>query len=323
MAYETVEPDTAPERSDLAELYRGMARIRAFEDAVMQAFHSGEIRGTTHLCSGQEAVSVGVCDPLGPSDCVAATYRGHGVALALGCSPEALLAEFLGREGGICGGRGGSMNLIDLEHRLLGCFGIVGGSIGAATGAALASELTDDGSVAVAFFGDGALNQAYFHECMNLAGVRGLPIVYACENNLYGEWTHMTETTAGGRLASRAEAYGIPWEIVDGNDVLAVRKAARRAVERARDGEGPMLFEFLTYRHHGHSRSDPAKYRPSEEVEAWFNRDPLPRLALSLDNGVAESLRQDAEREMQTALERAREQADSDPARPASAARGA
>ncbi len=298
MSFKTTEPDTTAEGADLARLYLAMARIRAFEDAVMEAFHSGEIRGTTHLASGQEAVPVGVCEALGAQDCVAATYRGHGAALALDCDPEALFAEFLGREGGICGGRGGSMNVIDLDHRLLGCFGIVGGSIGAATGAALAAELTGDGSVAVAFFGDGALNQAYFHECMNLAGVRRLPIVYACENNLYGEWTHMSETTAGGRLAARADAYGIPWEIVDGNDVVAVRTAARGAVQRARAGDGPTFLEFLTYRHHGHSRSDPAKYRPREEVDDWLARDPLPRLAVLLGEEEAHSLRADAEREM-------------------------
>ncbi len=299
--------------SELAALYGRMARIRAFEDAVMAAFMSGEIRGTTHLCSGQEAVPVGVCDALGPSDCVAATYRGHGAALALGCDPEAMFAEFLGREGGICGGRGGSMNVIDLENRLLGCFGIVGGSIGAATGAGLAAELTGDGSVAVAFFGDGALNQAYFHECLNLAGVRGLPVLYACENNLYGEWTHMEETTAGGRLAARAEAYGVPWEIVEGNDVMAVREAAARAIESAREGGGPTLIEFLTYRHHGHSRSDPAKYRPATEVEEWQARDPLLRVD-GVGADVAARLRAEADAEMAEALERAKAQAPADPA---------
>jgi TPP-dependent pyruvate/acetoin dehydrogenase alpha subunit len=301
----TVESPASVERAELARLYLAMARIRSFEDAVMRAFQSGEIRGTTHLCSGQEAVSVGVCEALGPNDCVAATYRGHGAALALGCDPEALFA----------------MNVIDLEHRLLGCFGIVGGSIGAATGAALAAELSGDGSVAAAFFGDGALNQAYFHECLNLAGVRALPVVYACENNLYGEWTHMDETTAGGRLAHRAEAYGIPWEIVDGNDVLAARESTARSVGRARAGDGPTLIEFLTYRHFGHSRSDPAKYRPQEEVEGWLARDPLPRLAERLGEQEAEALRADAEREMTAALERARGQAPADSARVATAAR--
>jgi TPP-dependent pyruvate/acetoin dehydrogenase alpha subunit len=286
---------------------------------VMRAFMSGEIRGTTHLCSGQEATSVGVCEALGSRDVVAATYRGHGAALALGCDAEALFAEFLGREGGVCGGRGGSMNVIDLEHRLLGCFGIVGGSIGAATGAALAAELAGDGSVAAAFFGDGAVNQAYFHECLNFAGIRRLPIVYACENNLYGEWTHMSDVTAGGGIASRADAYGILSEVVDGNDVLAVRAAALAAVERARAGEGPTLLELLTYRHYGHSRSDPGKYRPPEEVEEWMTRDPLARLAIALDEETATGLTAQAEREMEAALDAARAQPTSDPAQRATA----
>jgi acetoin:2,6-dichlorophenolindophenol oxidoreductase subunit alpha len=319
MTIPSSEADSAIERAELERLYLAMARIRSFEDAVMRAFTSGEIRGTTHLCSGQEATSVGVCDALGPEDVVAATYRGHGAALALGCDPEALFAEFLGREGGICGGRGGSMNVIDLNNRLLGCFGIVGGSIGAATGAALAAELTGDGTVAAAFFGDGAVNQAYFHECLNFAAVRRLPIVYACENNLYGEWTHMSHVTAGGGLASRAEAYGVPAEVVDGNDVLAVRAAARVAVERARAGDGPAFLELLTYRHHGHSRSDPGKYRPREEVDEWMTRDPLPRLAIAMDDDTAAGLSARAEREMEAALDAARARAEADPAARASA----
>jgi TPP-dependent pyruvate/acetoin dehydrogenase alpha subunit len=323
MTIGTAGSESATERADLERLFLAMARIRSFEDAVMRAFASGEIRGTTHLCSGQEASAVGICEALGPNDAVAATYRGHGAALALGCEPEALFAEFLGREGGICGGRGGSMNVIDLENRLLGCFGIVGGSIGAATGAALAAELTGDGTVAAAFFGDGAVNQAYFHECLNFAGVRRLPIVYACENNLYGEWTHMSHVTAGGGLASRAEAYGIPSEVVDGNDVLAVRAAALAAVQRARAGEGATFLELLTYRHHGHSRSDPGKYRPSEEVDEWKTRDPLPRLAIALDDETAADLSARAEREMGTALDRARARPACDPRARATAAKEA
>lgn len=319
MTTEAGGPASATERYELERLFLSMARIRSFEDAVMRAFMSGEIRGTTHLCSGQEATSVGVCEALGSHDVVAATYRGHGAALALGCDAEALFAEFLGREGAVCGGRGGSMNVIDVEHRLLGCFGIVGGSIGAATGAALAAELTGDDSVAVAFFGDGAVNQAYFHECLNFAGVRRLPIVYACENNLYGEWTHMSHVTAGGGIASRAEAYGIPSEVVDGNDVLAVRAAALAAVERARAGEGPTLLELLTYRHHGHSRSDPGRYRPPEEVQEWMTRDPLPRLAIALDEETAAGLTARADSEMEAALDAARARPACDPAQRATA----
>jgi acetoin:2,6-dichlorophenolindophenol oxidoreductase subunit alpha len=174
----------------------------------------------------------------------------------------------------VCGGQAGSMNVIDVEHGLLGCFGIVGGSIAAATGAALAAKR--DGRVAVAMFGDGATNQGYFHECLNFAKVFSLPAVYVCENNFYGEFTPMLEVTAGQDISARAAVFGIPAAVVDGNDVWAVREAALEAVHRARSGGGPTLLECQTYRHHGHSKADPARYRPPEEVERWLARDPLP-----------------------------------------------
>jgi TPP-dependent pyruvate/acetoin dehydrogenase alpha subunit len=303
----------------LERLYAAMLRIRRFEDTVHLLFLQNEIEGTTHLCQGQEAVSVGVCDVLAPGDTVAATYRGHGACLAMGADPMRLFAELLGRETGLNGGRGGSMNVVDLEHNVLGCFGIVGGSIGAGTGAALAAQLTGDGTLAVAFFGDGAVNQAYFHECLNLAAVRRLPIVYVCENNLYGEWTAMERVTAGGRIAPRADAYGIPTSDVDGNDVLVVLEAAQEAVARAREGGGPTLLECRTYRHKGHSRVDPGKYRPKEEVEAWLARDPLPRLAERLDPGSVERIGEAVGREIEAALEEARAGAFPDPSLPASA----
>ena len=225
--------------ADLESLYERMLRIRLLEDAVHRLFLNNEVEGTTHLYQGQEAVAVGVCDVLQPGDTVAATYRGHGACLAMGVDQAAILAEFLGRETGTNGGRGGSMNVIDLERGIIGCFGIVGGSIAAATGAALASQLKKDGSVAVAFFGDGAVNQAYFHECLNFAGVRKLPVVYVCENNLYSEWSAMAAVTAGGAISARAAAYGMPGIDVDGNDVLAVRESATEAVARARAGARP------------------------------------------------------------------------------------
>ena len=209
----SAEPRPHAVSADLAELerlYLAMLRIRLFEDAVLRLFLANEVEGTTHLCQGQEAVTVGVCAALEPGDTVAATYRGHGAALALGVDATALMAELLGRETGTNGGRGGSMNVTDLERGLIGCFGIVGGSIAAATGAALAAQLTRDGSVAVAFFGDGAVNQAYFHECLNFAVVRRLPVVYVCENNLYGEWTPMASVTAGADIVARAAAYALP-----------------------------------------------------------------------------------------------------------------
>ena len=191
-------------RADLATLYARMLKIRLFEDEVHLLFLRNEIEGTAHLYQGQEAIAVGVCDVLEPGDTVAATYRGHGAALALGVEQTRLLAEMLGRETGTNKGRGGSMNVIDLEHGLIGCFGIVGGSIAAATGAALASKLKEDGTIAVAFFGDGAVNQAYFHECLNFASVQTLPVVFVCENNLYGEWTAMHKVTGGGSIVARA-----------------------------------------------------------------------------------------------------------------------
>jgi TPP-dependent pyruvate/acetoin dehydrogenase alpha subunit len=300
-----------------------MLRIRLFEDAAMRLFMANEIPGTTHLYQGQEAVSVGVCSVLGPDDAVAATYRGHGACLAMGTDPTALMAELLGRSTGVNGGRAGSMNVIDLAHGIVGCFGIVGGSIAAATGAALASQLRRDGGVGVAFFGDGATNQAYFHECLNFAAVRRLPAVYVCENNLYGEWTAMANVTAGGSIARRADAYGIPGVEVDGNDVLAVISAAEEAVGRARGGEGPTLLECKTYRHKGHSRlDDGSRYRPATEVEEWLARDPIPHLAEQLDDAVVEQLEDEVAEEIDAAVAAARAAPPATPA-PASAFKGA
>ena len=310
---------TRSKPADLEGLYAAMLRIRMFEDAVHLLFLRNEIEGTTHLCQGQEAVNVGVSNALEPGDTVTATYRGHGACLAMGADSERLFAELLGRDTGLNGGRGGSMNVVDLERGVLGCFGIVGGSIGAGTGAALAAQLRGDGTAAVAFFGDGAVNQAYFHECLNFAGVRRLPILYACENNLYGEWTPMGKVTAGGRILPRAEAYAIHAVQVDGNDVLAVREAAAEALARARAGDGPTLVEFLTYRHKGHSRVDPGKYRPKEEVEAWLQRDPLPRLAERLEPEAVKRIGDRVEREIEAALDAARAAAFPDPNQPASA----
>jgi TPP-dependent pyruvate/acetoin dehydrogenase alpha subunit len=291
------------------EAYAQMLLIREFERHIQDLFLQGEVHGTTHLSAGQEAVPVGVCMALEPSDYVSGTYRGHGHALAKGTDPEALAAELLGRATGVCGGRAGSMNVVDLEHGLIGCFGIVGGSIAAATGAAVAAGR--QGRVSVAFFGDGAANQAYFHECLNFSKVLELPAVFVCENNLYGEFTHMDEVTAGGEIAVRAGAYGIPFAVVDGNDVWAVRGAAREAIERARSGGGPTLLECRTYRHYGHSKSDPAKYRPPDEVERWRARDPLTiaRERLAAEGVPDEELSaiQDATRErMEHAIEGAR-----------------
>jgi acetoin:2,6-dichlorophenolindophenol oxidoreductase subunit alpha len=267
--------------------YGRMYLIRLFENSIHRLFLAGEVHGTTHLYAGQEAVAVGVCLALRPDDYVAGTYRGHGHALAKGTSPAPLVAEMLGRASGVCGGRAGSMNVIDLEHGLVGCYGIVGGSIAAALGAALSGKRQD--RVAVAFFGDGAVNQAYFHECLNMAKVFSLPAIFVCENNFYGEFTPMASVTAGSDIAGRARAYDMPSAVVDGNDLWAVYGSAAGAVERARSGGGPTLLECQTYRHYGHSKSDPAPYRPKHEVEEWLARDPLKiARARLLEEGVTE-----------------------------------
>jgi TPP-dependent pyruvate/acetoin dehydrogenase alpha subunit len=283
------------------DLYRRMVLIRRFEELVQSLFLRGEVYGTTHLCSGQEAVSVGFAAALHEDDRVACTYRGHGHLLARGTPPEALLGELLGRTTGVNGGRAGSMNMIDLDHGVIGCFGIVGGSIAAATGAALALKGT--GRIATAFFGDGATNQAYFFECLNFAKVLDLPLVFACENNGYGEYTAMDAVTAGS-IVARAEAMEIPAIVVDGMDVWAVQAAADDAAGRVRRGEGPVFVEARTYRFVGHSRSDPGKYRPPGELEEWQARDPLlvAEQRLTADQGATpEQLREvaeDVEREL-------------------------
>jgi TPP-dependent pyruvate/acetoin dehydrogenase alpha subunit len=282
-------------------LYRRMLLIRRVEDLVQTLFLRGEVYGTTHLYSGQEAVAVGFASALQEGDRVACTYRGHGHALALGLGSEPLVAELVGRSTGVNGGRAGSMNIVDTEHGLLGCYGIVGGSIAAATGAALA--LRGTGSVAVAYFGDGTTNQAYFFECLNFAKVLTLPLVFVCENNGYGEYTPMAEVTAG-EIVDRAAVMQIPTTVVDGMDVWATRAAALDVIAPVRAGEGPTFVEARTYRFVGHSRSDPGKYRPEGELEEWQARDPLvvARERLQGELGVAEdelaALSEDVEREL-------------------------
>jgi len=267
------QPATADVDVQLAtDLYRRMLLIRGFEDRVQSLFLRGEIYGTTHLYSGQEAVAVGFAGVLREDDRIACTYRGHGHLLAMGTDPTELLAELLGRSTGVNGGLAGSMNVVDPDHGVLGCYGIVGGSIAAATGAALAFK--DSGRVAVAFFGDGTVNQAYFFECLNFAKVLNLPVVFVCENNQYGEYTPTDAVTAGG-IVPRAAAMDVSTATVDGMDLWAVRAVAAEVVERARSGSGPEFVEATTYRFVGHSRSDPGKYRPEGELERWKERDPL------------------------------------------------
>jgi TPP-dependent pyruvate/acetoin dehydrogenase alpha subunit len=295
-------------QAEALELYRRVRLIRRFEETVQTLFLRGEVHGTTHLYIGQEAVATGVGSALQSRDRVAATYRGHGHALSIGVEPQALLDEMLGRSTGVCGGRAGSMNVIDLEHGLIGSFGIIGGSMAAATGAALA--LRAAGGVAVAYFGDGATNHGYFHECMNFAAVNRLPVVFVCENNLYGEFTPWEDVTAG-EIIDRPRVYGITASQVDGMDVYAVRAAADVAVAQARAGDGPVFIEALTYRFVGHSRSDPAAYRKPGELDEWRKRDPLTVAAAALLErfGAAEdelaAIDEAVDRQMQQVSERA------------------
>jgi TPP-dependent pyruvate/acetoin dehydrogenase alpha subunit len=290
------------------DLYRRMLVIRGIEDRVQSLFLRGEIYGTTHLYSGQEAVAVGFASALLPEDRIACTYRGHGHLLAMGTDPEALLAELLGRETGVNGGRAGSMNVVDPDHGVLGCYGIVGGSIAAATGAAL--SLRGTGAIAVAYFGDGATNQAYFFECLNFAKVLELPVVFVCENNGYGEYTPFEAVTAGG-IVPRVAALELPTTQVDGMDVRAVHESATAVVGRVRETGQPEFVEALTYRFVGHSRSDPGAYRPEGELEEWRLRDPLviaSRLLVD-ELGVTEDAVAEVEREVEADLGRIQEQA--------------
>jgi TPP-dependent pyruvate/acetoin dehydrogenase alpha subunit len=257
------------------EQYARMVEIRDFEERVNGLFAEGLIHGTTHLCMGQEALAVGLARVLRPTDSVTATYRGHGIALALGMSPRSVLAEIMGKAEGCTGGLGGSMHLCDMSIGLLPTFAIIGGGIPVAAGAGLAFQNLDEDSVAVSVFGDGAANIGAFHEALNLAAVWKLPVVFVLDNNVYGEYSRINLTTPFEDLYIRAASYGIPGVQVDGMSMDAVVPALEEAVDRARAGGGPTLIEAKTYRFAGHSRADTAPYRPEGELESWQKRDPL------------------------------------------------
>ncbi|MFC9126423.1 thiamine pyrophosphate-dependent dehydrogenase E1 component subunit alpha [Streptomyces sp. NPDC057099] len=264
------------EPAGLLAAYERMAVIRRTEKAAHDLFLQGLVKGTTHLAAGQEAIAVGASAALRPDDYVFATYRGHHHALARGATPEECLAELMSRATGLCRAKGGSMHLTKAATGMLGSYAIVGAHLPMAVGAAWSARLRGTEQLAVAFFGDGATNIGAFHESLNLAAVWKLPVLFVCENNLYMEYTPIAEVTAVPRpAADRAPAYGIPGEVVDGNDVVAVAEAVEWLAGRARAGDGPAVLEAETYRHYGHSRADPAAYRPAEEVERWLKHDPL------------------------------------------------
>ncbi len=262
-------------RADRLARYETMVEIRAFEDRVQEMFFEGLVHGTTHTCQGQEAVAVGIAAAARPTDSVTCTYRGHGVALALGLTPETILGEIMGRQMGSVGGVGGSMHLCEMSVGLLPTFAIVGAGIPVAAGAALTAQVRGTDDAAIAVFGDGASNIGAFHEGLNLAAIWQLPVVFICENNQYGEYSRIDITTPIENIADRAVSYGIPGVIVDGQDVDAVAKAVEEALDRCRRGEGPSLLELKTYRYAGHSRADTAPYRPEGEFDKWFERDPI------------------------------------------------
>ena len=291
--------------------YRSMLRIRLFEEKVQELFMGGHIEGTTHLAIGQEAVSVGAIAAMRPDDVLTNTYRGHGQALARGMDPEVAFAELMGRSTGGSGGVGGSMHLVDFKAGNIGSNAIVGAGLPIALGAAMAFKLREEPRVALTFFGDGATNIGTFHESLNMAALWQAPIVFIIENNLYGEYSPVRSTTPIDDLARRADPFGIPGVIVDGQDVDAVYEATGQAIDRARAGDGPSLLEMKTYRYRGHSRADPARYRPEGELDRWKARDPIELLGarLAADGALSEddqrTVRAEIQREIDEAADRA------------------
>ncbi|WP_406412584.1 thiamine pyrophosphate-dependent dehydrogenase E1 component subunit alpha [Streptomyces sp. NBC_01614] len=304
------------EPAELLAAYERMAVIRRTEKAAHDLFLQGLVKGTTHLAAGHEAIAVGASAALRPDDYVFATYRGHHHAMARGATPEECLAELMSRATGLCGAKGGSMHLTKASTGMLGSYAIVGSHLPMAAGAAWSARLRGTDQIAVAFFGDGATNIGAFHEALNLAAVWKLPVLFVCENNLYMEYTPIADVTAVPRpAADRAPAYGIPGEVVDGNDVLAVEESVARLAARARAGDGPALLEALTYRHFGHSRSDPATYRPAEEVERWLKHDPLDLARGRLvEMGVSEAVIGEADSRATSLVQKAVEAAKAAPA---------
>jgi len=276
-------------REDATEAYARMVEIRRFEERVNELFAAGLVHGTTHLCQGQEALGVALATVLRNDDVVAATYRGHGIALALGMTPASVLAEIMGRATGCTGGVGGSMHLADMSLGLLPTSAIIGAGLPIAAGAALAFQIRGEDRVAVAVFGDGASNIGAFHEALNMAAVWRLPVVFLCDNNVYGEYSRIDRTTSVLDISRRAAGYDIPGDSFDGMDLDTARAALAGAVDRARSGAGPTLLEARTYRFAGHSRADKALYRPEGELDEYLKRDPVAlRRAALLAAGVSE-----------------------------------
>jgi pyruvate dehydrogenase E1 component alpha subunit len=294
-------------------MYRQILTIRFFEEKVFELYGQNLVPGTIHLYAGEEAVAVGVCANLRKDDYITSTHRGHGHCIAKGARLDRTMAEILGRKTGYCKGKGGSMHIADFSVGMLGATAVVGAGIPIATGAGLSIKLRGTDQVAVCFFGEGASNQGTFHEGINMAAVWHLPVLFVCENNLYAMGTRQTRVVLIDNIADRAASYGIPGIVVDGNDLLSVFEATRVAVERARQRGGPTLIECKTYRLRGHSRFDPAAYRPKDEVNEWLKKDGIARFQaklLEMDivtdvdiQRIVEKVRNDVEEAAKFALE--------------------
>lgn len=323
------------ERETALRLYRTMVRIRAFETRVERLFLDGKLPGFVHLSIGEEAIPAGVCAHLTTNDYITSTHRGHGHTLAKGADVKRMMAEIYGKKTGVCKGKGGSMHIADFSVGMLGANGVVGGGLNIAVGAGLSIRLQNRQDVAVCFFGDGASNRGVFHEAMNLASAWRLPVIFACENNAYGSTTPFgyenDKTDPTGKnaplpvhsidnISQRANGYAIPGLIVDGNDVLAVYDAAGKAIQRARQGGGPTLLEFKTYRLKGHFIGDPEKYRSKSEVDEWWAREPIGRFRRTLltakmaSENELDEIVQAAEAEIEAAVQFAEESPFPDPA---------
>ena len=304
---------TEVSKEKFREWYRKLMTIRGFEEKVDEFFRQGKITGAVHTSVGQEAVAVGVAAALEERDLVVATHRGHGHCIMRGADLKAMMAELFGRATGLCKGKGGSMHIVDVKRGMLGAMGIVGEGMPIAAGVGLAIKMQKTGQVCVCFFGDNASNGGPFHEAHNVSSLWKLPVVFVCENNLYGISVSVKKSTSVGDIAVRAQGYNMPGVVVDGMDVLAVYKAAKEAVERARRGEGPSLLECKTYRFLGHSRGDPpyGPYRTKEEVDSWKKRDP--RLLLIQQGELSPEEVERIDKEVAEALEGAIRYAEASP----------
>jgi pyruvate dehydrogenase E1 component alpha subunit len=299
-------------KKKLVQMYSGMLRIRHFENRVKDLFAAGEMPGFVHLYLGEEAVAVGACSALKDDDYITSTHRGHGHILAKGGEMKYMMAELYGKATGYNKGKGGSMHIAWPKLGILGANGIVGGGIPIATGAAFSAKYRKSGQVAVCFFGDGAASEGTFHESINIASAFDLPVVYVCENNLYGVGTRQRDVRNIEDIADRGAAYGIPGLVVDGNSVIAVYETVSEAVKRARNGKGPTLLECKTYRWRTHFEGEPDTYRPPEEVKAWLKREPIaPYRKELIEQGVidktkAEQIEKEVQKELEEAVEFAR-----------------